>query len=55
MLSDLEDELKMAGDRLNEEHDEETVRAVIDEVEALDDENSQDTADLLRHMTGIEE
>jgi hypothetical protein len=54
MERDLEERLREAGEELTDEHENDAIRAVIEEVENLDDPTSQTTADLLRTMTGIE-
>lgn len=55
MDSELEAELREAGDELTEKHDEAVIADVIGEVEDLDDETSEQTAELLRTMVGIDE
>ena len=55
MDAELEAQLREAGEELTENHDEAVIADVIGEVEALDDESSEQTADLLRTMVGAEE
>ena len=53
MVSDLEYDLKEAGNRLKNKHDEEAIRDTITALEESEDENATETAGLLRHITGM--
>lgn len=55
MDAEMEAQLREAGDELTEKHDEAVIADVIGEVEALDDESSEQTAELLRTMVRVEE
>jgi hypothetical protein len=55
MEPELEERLREAGKELTEEHDEAVIADVIGEVEQLDDESSEQTANLLRTMVGADE
>jgi len=55
MEAEIEERLREAGKELTEEHDEAVIADVIGEVEQLDDESADQTADLLRTMVGVQE
>ena len=46
----LREHLREAGEELSENHDSDTIEAVIDDVENLDSEDSEKTAEILRIM-----
>lgn len=54
MDEELEGRLREAGEELTDKHEDDVIRAVIEDVENLDDPTSATTAELLRTMTGIE-
>lgn len=49
------EQLRKAGDELRASHDDAVIADVIGEVEALDDPESDETAELLRFMVGADE
>lgn len=54
MDESLKRRLRARGDELLENHDGAIIADVIGEVESLDSESSDETADLLRTMVGID-
>jgi len=53
MEDHIEEQLREAGDELRARHDDAVIADVIGDVEALDDESSDETAEILRLMTGL--
>ena len=47
---DLENEVRARGNKLVENHDKETIEAVIEEINKLDDPKSDQTAEILEWM-----
>lgn len=54
MDDQIEAELRARGDELRENHDEAIIADVIGEIEALESENSDKTAEILRKMVGFD-
>jgi hypothetical protein len=55
MDDNLKSELRKAGTELRANHDDAVIADVIGEVEQLDDESSEMTAEILRTMVGASE
>ena len=55
MEPEMENQLREAGEELRARHDDAVIADVIGEVEALDDESSEQTAELLKTMVDIDE
>lgn len=53
MEDEIQKQLRDKGADLREQHGDDVIRDVIREVEELEDEDSEVTAELLREMTGI--
>jgi hypothetical protein len=51
----LQEKLEKAGDELRARHDDAIIADVIGEVESMEGENTEITADLLRKMVGFDE